>query len=99
MRGLANRRAAIKRAKARARHKIKHIWALPERLDNETYVGRVSQQRQPCSCFGCGNPRRHLGNAQEAKTMAERRMLSDTITHDVITDKEQIRPDFVNGGQ
>jgi len=32
------------------------------------YARRLLQDRQPCSCWACGNPRRHFG----AKTQQER---------------------------
>jgi hypothetical protein len=42
---------------------------------NERQLGAVVQHPQTCSCFGCGNARRHFGNGKEAKTMQERSQL------------------------
>ena len=36
---------------------------------NPRAVGRLAHARQPCSCWMCGNPRRHLG----ARTLQESR--------------------------
>lgn len=32
-------------------------------------IGKLAKTRQPCSCYCCGNPRRHFGEL----TMQERR--------------------------
>lgn len=49
-------RAQMERAKRRARHQCVtyyHIEPTPEA------VGRHARTRKPCSCYMCGNPRRH----------------------------------------
>ena len=41
-----------------------------ETANDARQIGRFAQTRKPCSCFMCGNPRRHFGE----KTIRERRL-------------------------
>lgn len=76
MRGIAYRRHTEERAKARARRKLKArwTWTPPEGRPADfvaAQVGMMAATRAPCSCFACGNPRRHFGEL----LMGERRAL------------------------
>lgn len=66
MRGIAYRRHTVAREKARALRKLKARWnwTPPEGRPAEyieAQVGILAATRAPCSCFACGNPRRHFG--------------------------------------
>lgn len=81
MRGIAYRRHAEARAKARARRKLRARWnwTPPDGVPLEQDPGRVgclARTPAPCSCFACGNPRRHFGEL----LMSERRVL-DQLEH------------------
>ena len=81
MRGIAYRRHTEEREKARARRKLKARWTwTPPEGRPIAYVaaqvGMMAATRAPCSCFACGNPRRHFGEL----LMSERRVL-DHLEH------------------
>jgi hypothetical protein len=81
MRGIAYRRHAEARAKARARRKLRARWNWTPRdgipLEKDPgRVGCLATTPAPCSCFACGNPRRHFGEL----LMSERRV-RDQMEH------------------
>ena len=48
-----------------------------ERLENlKGVLGSYRKTRKPCSRLCCGNPRNHLGNSKESRTLQERKKLS-----------------------
>ncbi|KFG92189.1 hypothetical protein GQ56_0138930 [Burkholderia paludis] len=51
----------------------KFYLVLGKRRENPVELGRFVTTPAPCSCWMCGNPRRHLGEL----TMQERRMFQD----------------------
>lgn len=83
--GRADRRHHVQRLK----HKRKHYWGYPNKyavsaLDRppvapkemDAYnLGRVVTDPHPCSCPGCGNPRRHSWFKGERITLQEHRYL------------------------
>jgi hypothetical protein len=76
MRGIAYRRHTVAREKARALRKLKARWnwTPPEGRPTEyvkAQVGILATTRAPCSCYACGNPRRHFGEIP----MGERRIM------------------------
>lgn len=62
----AERRAQVERAKARAARQCAR-WKLEPTPEN---VGKLATTRKECSCYMCGNPRRHHAES----TMQERRL-------------------------
>lgn len=69
MNGLAYKRFQKDKAKERTRFKFKYIWGQSELAENPRIVGLNANNRQICSCYMCGNPRRYFG----LKTMQELR--------------------------
>ncbi|WP_165251299.1 hypothetical protein [Paludisphaera soli] len=65
-RGRAYRRQQWQRAKARA---VRLVRLLGLSLDPPRVALAYAVDRKPCSCWMCGNPRRHLGE----RTRQERR--------------------------
>lgn len=61
MRGLAFRRHQVDRARRRALAYLRSIWAGNPGSITAGAVVRHAVDRTPCSCWMCGNPRRHLG--------------------------------------
>jgi hypothetical protein len=91
MRGIAYRRHTLAREKARALRKLKARWnwTPPEGRPTEyieAQVGILAATRAPCSCFACGNPRRHFGTL----SMGERRALD--LFRDQICDLIRAQP-------
>jgi hypothetical protein len=82
MRGIAYRRHTEERAKARARRKLKARWTWtppegrPERYD-PGQVGYLATTPTPCSCFTCGNPRRHFGELRMEELRAADRFRAE----------------------
>jgi hypothetical protein len=67
MQSRADRRHHMQRLKQRvADYYIGHA------RDDARARGRLAKTRTPCSCWMCGNPRRHLGE----RTLQERRLLA-----------------------
>jgi len=76
MRGIAYRRHTVAREKARALRKLKARWDWTPPGGRPTayvaaQVGILATTRAPCSCYACGNPRRHFGEL----SMGERRAI------------------------
>jgi hypothetical protein len=72
MRDLAFRRHQDERARHRALRTLQRLLRLDEPWrDSPRLLHRYAIDRTPCSCFLCGNPRRHLGEP----TIQERRHL------------------------
>jgi hypothetical protein len=76
MRGIAYRRHTVAREKARALRKLKARWNWTPPEGRPTayvaaQVGILATTRAPCSCYACGNPRRHFGEIP----MGERRIM------------------------
>ena len=75
------RRHHAARMKRKAFSKLYGTWYLPsctashEETVKEAWEGaaRLRNHLAVCSCFGCGNPRRHYGNKKYALTMQELR--------------------------
>ena len=61
-----NRRTAM-RSRAFRRHHEERIKRRVRRYyggyaaERPRHLGRIAHSRQPCSCWMCGNPRRHVG--------------------------------------
>jgi len=82
MRGIAYRRHTQEREKARARRKLKArwTWTPPEGRPTayvDAQVGILAATRAPCSCFACGNPRRHFGELLVGERRATDRFRSE----------------------
>jgi hypothetical protein len=56
--GRDRRRSDERRAKTRAR-KIVKSWLGGDCADNPRMIGKVAHTPHSCSCYMCGNPRRH----------------------------------------
>lgn len=69
----AERRHRMARAKARAaRLSWVSAWlrsSHPSRRTDEQIIGMAARTRHPCSCMGCGNPRRHFKHALTIQEM------------------------------
>jgi hypothetical protein len=60
----AQRRADIARLKQNRKNYYRNGISYGQsgiQLMSARALGRVSQDPQPCSCYGCGNPRKHFG--------------------------------------
>lgn len=57
----------------RLQRKRKHYWFGKEIPMTPKQLGMVVSTPHPCSCLGCGNPRKHLNE----KTVQERRNEQD----------------------
>jgi hypothetical protein len=42
-------------------------------------IGRAARTRHPCSCYGCGNPRRHFKSPDWRLTLQERRAMEAAL--------------------
>lgn len=63
-------RAARRHNARRMRQRAKHVWERVWHRDpNGQQTSRMADNVQQCSCWSCGNPRRHFG----AKTRQEKR--------------------------
>ncbi len=70
MRDLAYRRAQTNRAKQKAAKVVNRWWGwLPVEIDHRDIGKMASVHCSPCSCYMCGNPRRHF----DELTVQERR--------------------------
>ena len=58
MQGRGQRRARKEREKRKTRKFIRDVWQNVELAHDESFVGKRSRTRVPCSCPMCGNPRR-----------------------------------------
>jgi len=69
MRGRAYRMHQMSRARARAVRYLQWCFAGVACEVTARQVTRYATDRKPCSCFLCGNPRRHTGaqTRQEAE--------------------------------
>lgn len=62
----------------RLKEKRKNYWGYGKRTEHgpdkmsPKALGAVVQHPQSCSCWGCGNDRRHFGNSKDARTIQER---------------------------
>lgn len=95
MRGIAYRRHAEEREKARARRKLKARWTWTPPEGRPTayvaaQVGMMAATRAPCSCFACGNPRRHFGELPMGERRAIDRYRSELC--DLIADISRPHP-------
>lgn len=78
---------------------IKMFICLPEKIHDEEYYLRDNKERRlgilrktkcPCSCWMCGNPRRHLGEI----TLAEKKEdLSETEQRAEFLEDQKASPD------
>lgn len=57
----ATRRAAVERKKGQARHLLTKVWCYGPDFATPHRVGMYAATMKPCSCWGCGNARRHDG--------------------------------------
>jgi|GEM_PF-685088 len=76
MRGIAYRRHTEAREKARALRKLKARWTWTPPEGRPTayiaaQIGMLAATRAPCSCYACGNPRRHFGEPLMAEKRAQ----------------------------
>lgn len=71
MKSKALRRHHVERKKAKA-VTILLRWGWSRASQTPASLGKVASTPHPCSCMGCGNPRRHLGEL----TMQECRAVS-----------------------
>lgn len=62
------------RIRARKGRKILAAWRDEPTRKN---IGVRGTTPRPCSCWMCGNPRKHYGNGKHAKSMQELRNLQD----------------------
>jgi len=63
------RRAHTRRMKARAL-RVLAIWGLEAECIDARRIGQIAAVRGVCSCWACGNPRRHFGEP----SLQERRL-------------------------
>jgi len=61
-------RAVRRHHEHRIKRRVENYYAGYAR-GNARHLGRIAHARQTCSCWMCGNPRRHLGEL----TLQERR--------------------------
>lgn len=69
MRTKAERRQYIKTKKEKVKKILKNRYQGKELLNNEKFIGKLVQTIKPCSCYMCGNPRKHL---KDKKTIQEK---------------------------
>ncbi|ELA8200325.1 hypothetical protein RGL65_004423 [Vibrio parahaemolyticus] len=80
----------VNRMKDKAFKKLYGTWYLPsctEGKDEAIKAAKLSASRVKdhlavCSCFGCGNPRRHSFRKNDKLTMQERRFLDGAKSWD-----------------
>ena len=86
----AERRQAEQRKKAKIKRIIKETWYVPtlplnpifnnsvrkDLTKDEKFIGRMAATPHPCSCRGCGNPRKQ-SKGKERMTMQERRLIQE----------------------
>lgn len=61
-------RAVRRHHEHRIKHRVEQYYD-GHASGNARHLGRIAHSRQACSCWMCGNPRRHLGEL----TLQERR--------------------------
>ena len=71
MRGLAFRRHQWQRAKQRAHHYLRWLFAGEHTPPTDKQIIRYANDRKPCSCWMCGNPRRWFGQVTRSELQAE----------------------------
>lgn len=70
-----NKRAVRRHHQERLKKRRKHYWGYdstgirPNNMD-EKQLGLVANTPCPCSCFGCGNPRKHFKELTKAERIA-----------------------------
>ncbi len=52
-------RAIRRHHRQRIKNKVKDYYAGAHK-NNPRYLGIAINTQQPCSCYGCGNPRKHF---------------------------------------
>jgi hypothetical protein len=67
-----DRRAMRIHHRERIKNKVKNYHRGAHK-DDERYIGILSNTRQPCSCYACGNPRKYSNRltVQERKAPME----------------------------
>lgn len=70
MRSLAYRRHQRQRAKHRALRYLRWIFSSDPRWITPRQVAHFAEDRTPCSCWMCGNPRRYLGEVTRQELRA-----------------------------
>ena len=74
-RGLAIKRHHDSRIKSKTKQILERLWVIDEEV-SASEIGRcASVHCKGCSCFMCGNPRRHFNE----KTIQERREFQEEI--------------------
>ena len=74
-RGLAIKRHHNSRIKTKTKQILERLWVIDEEV-SASEIGRcASVHCKGCSCFMCGNPRRHFNE----KTIQERREFQEEI--------------------
>ena len=58
--------------KEKCRRIIREVWKKPTLASNTKFIGRMAHTPHPCSCLGCGNPRRK-SKGKEIITLQERK--------------------------
>lgn len=56
----AERRHHYERRKRAVSRMFRHVWSDSKDMDRPEVLGRWADTRKPCSCYACGNPRRHF---------------------------------------
>lgn len=72
---------ALRRHHALRLKKARRVyWGHARKLEDLRYIGKVLSCPAPCSCFGCGNPRKW----ENLRTIQERRAMQalDELPHD-----------------
>ena len=77
-RGLAIKRHHNSRIKTKTKQILERLWVIDEEV-SASEIGRcASVHCKGCSCFMCGNPRRHFNE----RTVQERREFQEEIYKD-----------------
>jgi hypothetical protein len=64
---------AERKKKAKCRRIIREVWQEPTLAGDSKFIGRMAHTPHPCSCLGCGNPRRK-SKGKETITLQERKV-------------------------
>ncbi len=72
------RRDVEQKNKSKVIHIVKDIWHNEDLLENESFIGKMSNSRHYCSCDICRNPRHRTHSSQKDKlTIQERKANED----------------------
>jgi len=59
----------------RIKRRVFHYWAAGDKSPRA--IGIAARTRQMCSCMGCGNAARYVGDKAKYKSLFQRQLLED----------------------